>query len=247
MVWSTLPPRRVLRAWNVGATATALLYCLMVVAAEPARSLAATSSSNSVVSVIVADSLSNSCTASVSLGTITRTGDTSFNTCAAYGFCATNATTCTIVTNNISGYTLTWLVATGTGAAGSRTGTGHLNGYVAGNRIRALTPAVAGTPEAFSNQVPTANVTNDARWAARLSSTSTTTGGAGIAWGSDGTNDTWLNVGTGSAVAIASRATPTGGAGDSEVIGFRAVLNGSVIVPTDTYKATVTFTATTNP
>jgi hypothetical protein len=208
--------------------------------------LAASSSSNVIVSLVVASGLSNSCSSPVSLGTINRTGDSSFNTCGTYGYCATNKTTCNITTNEATGYTLSWLVSTGTGSAGSRTGTGHLNGYNTGNRIKALTPSTPGTPEAFSNAVPTANVTNDARWAARLSSTSTTTGGAGISWGSDGTTDTWLNVGTGSAVNIASRNSETTGNGDTQNIGFRAILNGSVIVPTDVYKATVTFTATSN-
>lgn len=182
----------------------------------------------------------------MSLGTITRTGDTSFNTCAAYGYCSTNASTCTVVTNNTLGYTLAWQILSGTGAAGSRTGTGHLNGYIAGNRIKALKPAVSNTPEAFTNQTPTANVTNDARWAARLSSTSTTTGGAGVTWGANGTNDTWLNIGTGSALNIANRGSETSPSGDVELIGFRAIINGTAIVPTDTYKATVTFTATSN-
>ncbi len=230
----------------MGVSATVCLYVLMAVFVEASRALTADSSSNVVVSLTVASGLSNSCTSPVALGTINRTGDTSFNTCAAYGFCTTNKTTCVISTNETAGYTLSWVVATGTGAAGNRTGTGHLNGFIAGNRIRALTPAVASTPEAFSNAIPTTNVTNDARWAARLSSTSTTTGGAGITWGADGPTDTWLNVGTGSAVNIASRTSETSGAGDSQVIGFRAIINGSAIVPTDIYKATVTFTATSN-
>ncbi len=242
-----LTPGRFIRIWTVGIAATVSLYILVVFLAEPLHGLASTSSSSTtVVSVTVAAAISNSCTASVSLGTITRTGDTSFNTCAGYGYCATNASTCTITTNNTLGYTLSWLVATGTGAAGARTGTGHLNGYVPGNRIKALKPAVSGTPEDFTNETPTANVTDDARWAARLSSTSTTTGGAGITWGADGTHDTWLNVGTGSAVNISNRSNYTSSGGDLQKIGFRAIINGTSIVPTDTYKATVTFTATTN-
>lgn len=246
MLSSLLSPHRRIRVLTVGICASICAYVLMMMVAEPLRSLAATSSSNVVVSLTVAAGISNSCTSPVSLGTINRTGDTSFNTCAAYGYCATNKTTCTISTNNSLGYTLSWLVATGTGSAGARTGTGHLNGYTAGNRIKALTPSAAGTPEAFSNAIPTSNVTNDARWAARLSSTSTTTGGAGITWGSDSTTDTWLNIGTGSAVNIANRSTQTSTSGDTENIGFRAIINGTAIVPTDTYKGTVTFTATTN-
>jgi hypothetical protein len=43
-----------------------------------------------------------------------------------------------------------------------------------------------------------------------------------------------------------NRSTQTSVAGDTENIGFRAILHGTVIVPSDTYKAYVTLTATTN-
>jgi hypothetical protein len=89
-------------------------------------------------------------------------------------------------------------------------------------------------------------VNNGARWAARLSSTSTTPDGSTKVWGADGVADTWLRIGTGSAVNIASRSDETTGGGDTENIGFRAIIHGTAIVPTDVYKATVVFTATTN-
>jgi len=241
-----LAPGRSIRVFTVGVAATISLYLLIIFLAEPLHTLAVSSTSTTVVSLTVAADISNSCTAAVGLGTITRTGDSSFNTCGSFGYCGTNAATCTISTNDSLGYTLAWNVATGTGTLGARTGTGHLNGFVSGNRIAPLKPSVVSTPEAFSNSGPTSNVTNDARWAARLSSTSTTTGGAGITWGSDGATDTWLNVATGSLVNIARKSTFTSAAGDTENIGFRAIINGTKVVPTDTYKATVTFTATAN-
>ena len=190
--------------------------------------------------------ISLNCDATASLGTLTRTGDTSVNTCGQTGYCATNKATCTVVTDVSMGYTLSWIVSTGTGAAGARTGTGHLNGYVAGNRIAPL-----GTGSTTMSTQPVAmtaggTVNNDARWAGRLSSTSTTTGGAGLAWGSDGLTDRWLRIGTGAGVNIALRASPTAGAGDTENIGFRAIIHGNAIVPSDVYRATVTITAVTN-
>jgi hypothetical protein len=249
MVLSTLSAERRTRVLTVGIAATVSLYALVLVCAEPLRSFAASSSSDVAVSLIVANSISNSCTSPVSLGTITRTGDTSVNVCAATGYCSTNKTVCTVVTNNSTGYALSWLVSTGTGSAGARTGTGWLNGFAStANRIAPL-----GTGSTTMNKQPIAmvagagTVNNDARWAARLSSTSTTVGGAGIGWGTDGTSDTWLRVATGSAVNIANRATQTSGGGDTENIGFRAIIHGTAIIPTDTYKATVTVTATTNP
>jgi hypothetical protein len=89
-------------------------------------------------------------------------------------------------------------------------------------------------------------VQNSARWAARLSSTSTTTGGGSVTWGSDSVADTWLRVATGSSVNIASRGSATSLGGDTENIGFRAIIHGTAIVPNDTYRATVTLTAISN-
>jgi hypothetical protein len=121
-----------------------------------------------------------------------------------------------------------------------------MNGFVSGNRIHPLKPAAANTPEAFNT---TTVGTSDSRWAARLSSTSTTNTGAGMTWGTNAgdTTDKFLNVATGSTVNIAKRSTQTLAAGDSEVVQFRAIVGSSYIQPTDTYKVTVTFTATTNP
>lgn len=189
-------------------------------------------------------SISMNCSATAPLGTLTRTGDTSVNTCGQTGYCATNKAVCTVTTDVSAGYTLSWIVSTGTGAAGARTGTGYLNGYVAGHRIAPL-----GTGSTTMNTQPIAmtaggTVNNDARWAGRLSSTSTTTGGAGIGWGSDGVNDRWLRVATGAGVNIASRQSTT--AGDTQNIGFRAIIHGNAIVQSDIYKATVTVTAVTN-
>ena len=239
----TLLPYRRVRVLTVGIAAAASLYVLVLACAEPLRSLAASSNSSVDVTLTVAADISNSCTSPVSLGTITRTGDSSVVVCSATGYCSTNKTVCTISTNNTTGYALSWLIQTGTGSAGARTGTGHLNGYSStSNRI-----APFGTGSTTQSTQPrTFSISNDARWAARLSSTSTTTGGAGQSWGTDGTSDTWLRVATGSAVNIASRTTQTSAGGDTQNIGFRAIIHGTAIVPTDTYKATVVFTATTN-
>ncbi len=242
MIQTILSPERAIRVFTVGLAAAASLYLLTVTLAEPLRSFAATDSENVVVSLSVASDISNTCTTPVSLGTITRTGDTGV-------FDDTHDTECTISTNNTTGYNLTWIVSTGTGAAGARTGTGYLNGFTAGNRIQPLfntnntTPAAMDTATAPSTA---GGLLNSARWAARLSSTSTTTGGGSVTWGSDGASETYLRVATGSAVQIANRTSQTSGAGDTEKVNFRAIIHGTAIVPTDTYKATVTFTATTN-
>ncbi len=186
--------------------------------------------------------LGMTCDATVGLGTITRTGDTSVEGCGVTGYCASRKAACTVITDHEAGYTLSWLVQTGTGAAGARTGTGHLNGFRVGNRIQAFgtgSVTALGQPRVFT-------VSNDARWAGRLSSTSTTVGGAGKFWGSDGLSDTWLRVATGSSVSVAARTNRTSESGDVQNIGLRAIIQGTAIVPNDVYRATVVFTAVTN-
>jgi hypothetical protein len=239
---TVLPPHRAIRTFTVGITAAVSLYALVLVCAEPFRGLAAADSENVVVSLTVAADISNTCTTPVSLGTITRTGDTGV-------FDDTHDSECTVTTNNTTGYNLTWLITTGTGAAGARTGTGHLNGFTAGNRVKALFNANNTTPAVMDTAVADTSaggVQNSARWAGRLSSTSTTAGGGSVTWGADGGSETYLRVATGSSVQIANRTTQTSVAGDTEKINFRAIIHGTAIVPTDVYKATVVFTATTN-
>lgn len=238
----TLSPQRAARVFTVGIAATVSLYALVLAFAEPLRSFAAASTSNVVVTLTVAADISNNCTSPVSLGTITRTGDTGV-------YHSTGATVCTVTTNNTTGYNLTWIINNGTGAVGARSGTGHLNGFVANNRIQPLFNTNNTTPAAINPagaDNTAGGVQNSARWAGRLSSTSTTPGGGSVTWGADGASETWLRVATGSAVQIANRATQTTVAGDTENVGFRAVINGTAIVPTDVYRATVVFTATTN-
>jgi hypothetical protein len=211
------------------------------------QSLAASAQDDTIVSLTVAATITNTCDATLDIGTITGTGDSSSNN----GYDTNDDTTCTVVTNNQTGYTFGWLVSTGTGTAGARTGTGHMNGYVSGNRIAPLKPTNSGVPVVFNTSTIS---TTDSRWTGRLSHTSTTNSGAGMDWSRatsttdyNGANDRWLNVATGSTVNIAKRTSVTSAAGDTELIAFRAIVGTSKIQPTDVYKVTVIFTATTNP
>ncbi len=79
-----------------------------------------------------------------------------------------------------------------------------------------------------------------------MKSSSTTTSGAGKSWGSDGSSETFLNVGTGSAVSLVKRTTETSAAGDLEYIQFKANIGASSAQPTGTYKATVTISVIDN-
>jgi hypothetical protein len=84
------------------------------------------------------------------------------------------------------------------------------------------------------------------RWAARLRSNSSTTGGASVTWGTDGATEGYLNVATGSAVNIAKRTTETASTGDVENFSYKVVIPASVFQPTGTYRATIVYTVVDN-
>src|SRR5688572_24295422 len=105
-----LSPHRKVRVLTVGIAASVSLYALALVLAEPLRGFAATDSDIVAVTLTIGSAITNTCDATnVSLGTINGTGDSGV-------YSASRDTACTIITNNATGYTLSWLVATGTGA-----------------------------------------------------------------------------------------------------------------------------------
>lgn len=215
-------PRHLVTCWyamNMAITAVLLLLALFLLW-ESTHAQSAT-----VGITVIGTDIGLSCTSPVALGTLTVNGDSGV-------YSGSRATTCTIVTNNPAGYSLTWRVSSGSGG----TATGRLISQH-NDLIEPFTPAAAGTPEAWS-----VNAT-DAEWGGRVSTDSTTVSAA--AWGTDGISERWLNVATGSAV-IVNRPTPTAGSGDSEYIGFRAEIGGGTSRPAGTYSATVIFTAITN-
>ncbi len=212
------------------------LFVLFAFIAEPMRGFAATED----VSVTVTSGIATTCDANndnvfangetLNLGTITDTGDT--------GDYATNRqVTCKVTTGNITGYTLSWLIATGSGG----TATGHLISQYE-NLIRA-----AGTGS-FNNTFPWSYVTGDtsiARWGGRVSNSSSGTQVGALAFGSDNASEKYARVATGSSVAIRQSNTFTQSSGDKIRVHFRAYIGSAVVQPTGTYKATVTFTAAT--
>jgi hypothetical protein len=181
--------------------------------------------STSVGMTVVSTGIGMSCDSAVELGTITDTGDSG-------EYSASRATTCTVVTGNANGYALQWQVQTGSGG----TNTGKLISQL-NDVIDAYTPAVINTPETWSVD------TSAAEWGGRLSSTSTTVSTG--TWGTDGSSEKWLNVGTG-AYTIANRTSSTSGGGDLQKIGFRAEVGSAVTQPEGSYSTHVLFTAITN-
>ncbi len=207
--------------------ATIVALCLLLYGWQILResSRAATSATSVITLNVTSTDLFHGCTSSVSLGTLTDSGDTG-------AFSVGRSITCTITTPHPAGYTAAWQVLTGSGG----TSTGSMAGP-GGGRIRPYTPAVSGTPEGWSVPITAAE------WGARISSASDVVD-TGV-WGVDGGTEKWLNVGTGS-LTIASRNTATDGDGDALIIGFRAEIGSSVTLPAGTYRVPVTVTAVTN-
>ena len=243
------------RVITVGIAATISLYALLTFVAEPLRAVGATTY-DTVVQFTVTSGLSITCSNSSTLGSAVGTGTSGTGALAtAY---------CNPITNNSLGYTLSWIVLTGSGAPAVHAnctntatcyGTGHLlsnnvsSGYpdvIRSIRIKTTTNAWWDT-NARQIDSTTVPIGSGSRWGARLMANSTTPAGATVTWGAD-TDETmgFLAVNTGAAVNIARRNNPTTGAGDMENFLFKVYIPSSSFQPTGTYKATIRFTATDN-
>jgi hypothetical protein len=243
---SSLAPKRRMRVLTVGLAASISLLLLTLLIAEPMRSFAATTDSeNVIVSVTLASALGLACDGdldargvassgeTLNLGTITYTGDTGVYSNA-------RAAKCFVSTNNTTGYTLGWRVATGSGGAF----TGHLISQY--NRIIAAFGTGSTRNYTKTWELNPTGQTNDSRWGGRVSSTSSGSDVAPMTWGTDGGSEKWARVTTGSTVTIRQSSTLSqGGSGDLIRIGFRAQVGATKVQQTGTYKATVTFTAAT--
>jgi hypothetical protein len=235
-----LSPARRMRVLSGAVIAASSLYMVLALVAEPTRTFAATTA-NIAVDVTIPSTLAVSCTSTVSLGNL------------AAGSAVTGSGTCTPITNGSLGYTLKWNITSGSGGYG----TGHLNSYIkntstpggnGGYQIRAMGPTTGGTPQTFTTIAHgcVSCAATDVRWAARLRAGSTTTGGAAMPdFGAD-TAQTFLNIGTGSAVSITKSSAPTAIAGDSEYIQFKAIAGSSNVNAATTYKATVIMSVVNN-
>lgn len=237
-----LPAHRRTRAITVGIAASAGLYLLAAVVAEPMRGFAS-NTETAIVQLSVAAGIGLSCDANgdgangsgevLSIGTITFTGDT-----GAYS--DNRAVFCRVVTNNITGYTLGWRAATGSGG----TMTGHLISQFEDNIAPFGTGSASNYTKAWELN-PTSNQ-NDARWGGRVSSTSSGSDVAPMLWGTDASSEKWARVKTGSTLTIRQSGEESqSGSGDLIKIGFRAQIGNLKAQPTGTYRSTVTFTAAT--
>jgi hypothetical protein len=252
---SYLSPERRVRVLSVGLAATMSLYALVVLVAEPLKTLAATTA-DTIVQFTVTSALSVTCSGTSTLGSAAGNGT------AGTGALATAV--CTPITNNSLGYTLNWIILSGSGVSPSVNsgctpalpcyGTGHLasNNVTSGrpDLILSMRNRTTGdtywstTVRQFDNTtVPSGS---GSRWGARLRAISTTPGGASITWGADGATEGFLPVATGSSVNIAKRTSETSSTGDNEFFLFKVVIPSGAFQPTGTYKSTIRFTVVDN-
>ncbi len=233
---------KLMRAVSLAAMATASLYAVMVLVAEPTRSLAADNDYLD-VDVVVAGTLSIDCSTSSNVVHING------GTAIVNGDVKSGSGTCTVITNDPDGYTLKWVVSAGTGAAGARTGTGHLNSYVINGsvnnayKIEPFQGSDVTTAAAFT----AASANDKIQWGGRVRANSSTQGGASMpSFGNDGAGKQFLHVATGTAVSIAKRTSETSASGDTEHLEFRVAYGSTAFTPASTYKARVTLSVVAN-
>lgn len=165
--------------------------------------------------------ISISCTDTVDMGAITGTGQSSLTT---------NEATCTVITDNPAGYSLTFDSATS-----------YLENTNS-DQISAYSPVSSGTPEYWDID------TSTSEWGARLKKDGTTTYDASK-WGTASSSEIyanadvyWHNVTNGGGFTVVSRNNETSQSGDTEIIQFGAEVGASKFQPTGTYDVDVTVT-----
>ncbi len=220
-----------------GATATLLFLFLAAsfTIIEPAVSLGATATSQFTISQTVTSEISFATPASnvimsPSLGGLT-------------GGTANGATSLAVTTNNLTGYNMTITASSSLGMIGTASTTNYIPAYVS---------SVVGIPD-FAFNTPA----NSARFGYTVNATTSSdvvqlfrnSGSAcnQIAGTPNGSN-CWLAAST-TAVQIINRSLPTPSTGATTTLNFRVQItsNPSPMIPNDTYVATTTLTATTNP
>ncbi|MDO8575666.1 MAG: hypothetical protein Q7R78_03135 [bacterium] len=159
------------------------------------------------------------------------------------GGTATGQATFSVITNNATGYNVT-LVSSSTDGA--------MMGETQGGKINAYTPSSVGVPDyTFSVGANTGEFGYTVLQATEADAGPLFKSDGASACNTGSTNDgthCWLNA-TSSAVTIVNRSSETAIAGELTTLNFKVQItsNPSPIIPTDTYTATTTITAVTNP
>jgi len=244
-----LAPERCVRVLSVGLAASAGLYVLVAIVAEPMRAFGATSDSETAIVQIALDaSIGLNCDAdgggagsgeTLALTGFSDSGDTGvLNSSVTIG---TNAVRCNVRTNNTTGYDLAWQATAGSGGAST--------GFMINQFEDKLHPFRYTQSDAYSTPTAwnsTAVPSTVSAWGGRLAAASAGYAAAPVTWSADAaTNEKWMAVSTGATTTIARENTETAETGSNNDIGFRVEVGSDKIQPTGTYRATVTFTAST--
>ncbi len=218
--------------------ASALLFVLggLFTLAEPAIGFgAATSTSQFIISQVVTSEISfqtpaTNITLSPSIGGLS-------------GGSSDGTTQVVVSTNNLTGYTMTLAASSSVGMIGNAAPSNNIPAYVS---------SVANVPD-YTFTTPS----NKARFGYTISASTTAeldqkflTNGSACNTGSTnpGLLHCWLNAST-TAVTLITSAAPTAASGSTSTLAFHVVINANPTpaIPNDTYVATTTLTAVTNP
>jgi hypothetical protein len=212
-----------------------LILAVVFITIEPAVSLGATATSQFTISQTVTAEIAFATTASNVIMSPTLGGIT--------GGTSNGATSVAVKTNNLTGYNMTIMASTSSGMQGVASSTNFIPAYIS---------TVPGVPDyTFSSETNSAgfgyavNATTSTDVAQLFRSAGSTPCNTGAVTSSSAC---WLAATT-TAVTIINRSTPTPSTGATTTLSFRVVIgaNPSPVIPNDTYVATTTLTATTNP
>ena len=210
------------------------VLCLLFVSVEPTISFGAVTSqftiSQTVTSELSIVTPASNVIMSPSLGGLT-------------GGTSDGWTQIVVNTANSTGYNMTIAASSSLGMIGTASSTNYIPAYV---------PASGGIPDYTFSTPP-----NAARFGYTVNATTTSdvvqlfrNNGATCnqSGGSPNGANCWLNAST-TAVQIINRTTPTPSTGATTTLTFQVQINPnpSPVIPNDTYVATTTLTATTNP
>ncbi|MES2314375.1 MAG: hypothetical protein V4524_00345 [Patescibacteria group bacterium] len=227
----------------VQAITALFIFSFLFVAIEPAISLGAVTTSQFKVSQVVTTEVSFATPASnivlsPSLGGIT-------------GGTSNGQTQVVVTTGNSTGYNMTLTASSSLGMIGNASSSNYIPAWPATTTLPAYwmtSASVAANTAAFAYSVAASSTADNVTLFKNNGSNTCNTGASTNSATSNATINCWLNAST-TPVTIVNRTLQTSASGATTTLYFRVVVNSnpSPVIPNDTYVATSTLTATTNP
>lgn len=212
----------------------------LYVAIEPAIGLGATTSSQFTISQVVTSEISfktapTNVSLSPSLGGLT-------------GGTSAGQTQLVVSTSNSTGYNMTISASSSVGMLGNASSSNYISAYALNATTAPEYTFTVHTPQgaAFGYTVAASTTGDIAQAFLSNGSTFCNTGSTGNT--GSGTQHCWLNAST-SPVQVLNRNSSTPSSGSTSTLEFQVTINANPNppIPNDTYVATTTVTATTNP